>query len=235
MHKRLFVKLIAVVMALVLSMSVVTAYADQELSGPCTVEVITKDDEGKGLDGFKVALYQVAAVKDSGEYYITDEFKGSGFTIAQFTQAEVTDDMCYKLRKYALDKQLTPVGVNTTGADGMAKFENLEKGIYLFINTERTGTATTYYEFIPGVVYAPVVDDSGKVNYTSQAFPKIEKFTGEEPTPTPPPEDVPPQTGDSSRIELWNTLMYVSMGGVFLFGIFAVICGRKEDAEEDLA
>ena len=233
MHNKMLAKLLALVMALILSMSMaVSVYAAEGTEGPCTVEVITKDDEGNGLDGFKVALFQIAELKEDGSYSFTEDFKDAGYTIAQFTHGEVTDDMCRKLRDYAKSNELTPVGELVTDTEGETKFENLPKGIYLFINTERTGTASAYYEFIPGVVSAPVWGETG-ANFVSQAFPKIEKFTGEKPTPTPPPEDNPPQTGDSSNIDLWNRLMYCSIGGIFLFGVFAIICGRKEDAEED--
>ena len=180
------------------------------------IQIITLD-QSEAIEGFVVSLYQIAKADENGDYVIAQEFLDLGYSLEQLGQ-EITKDMAIGLKTYVERNTISPLEVVSTDEDGMAVFNELPQGIYLFINGNRNKAAAGYLEFTPGVLCIPKRIDHGYISYVVRAFPKIEKVK-DVTIPEPIVVDRPEKTGENLNWVIWIGMFLVSLSGVMLLGV----------------
>lgn len=174
---------------------------------------VNLNDLGTDFDGVKLTCYKVGVPLESNavEWALTEEFASSDVVFNSLETASDNINAASKLS--AMAKENNVAGI-TAEADenGVVKFENLDMGIYLIVQTDsaKYGLVNSF------LVSVPYENAEGNWVMDVETQTKGEHFA-----PTPPP----PQTGQESSN---NTLLIFICGvSVILIGIM-IFAGKRE-------
>lgn len=178
---------------------------------------LTMKYQGAAVPGGELTLYRVGEVSENDgnyDFVPTAEFSGCVTEFEDITSAALAK----QLADYA--KTDWAVAVKTADGNGRVKFEDLEQGLYLLVQTK---AAEGYEGIAPFLVSVPQYVD-GKYVYDVDAASKMETLQPEpeETTvPTSPPDDKLPQTGQLNwpvPVLICSGLLFLTLGWVLRFG-----------------
>lgn len=218
-----FAQCCALVLGIVLAFcALVPAVAHAEVVDTTKTGSITATfldpDTGKAVAGGEVEIYQVARVqKDNADlsFVFTDAWAGCGVSLGDLTDGELANKLFA-----AKPAGATALGKATAGSDGVVRFNGLELGVYLVVQTQ---AATGYKSIEPFVVSVPLQQGESWL-YNVDATPKMATLQTETPeTPEKPnvPEDAKPynpmpKTGDPA----WWGMVVLGAGlAVLMLGL----------------
>lgn len=181
MHRKLVCFLLMA--ALVMGLAVPCRAAEEQGS----IRISVPREEDRTYYG-AVTLYRVG-VPVSGGYRLGSGF-GGGFVEAKDIQSTA-------LIQWLAERVGTSDGYRVLDSWGCGEFRNLEKGLYLLVQTE---PAEGFYPFVPFLVQMP----SGE-QWDILTYPKMEEL----------PVEVP-RTGDGSGVQAYGIVMAVSGMGLML-------------------
>lgn len=194
-----------------------------DLDATNSISITLKDSNKNAVEGGEFELVEVAKVTLTDadlSYEFVNGFENCGVTLGDLSDSTLASQLEAKLASSAETSK------QTTDANGTLKFDNLECGLYLVINT---AAATGYEKVSSFIVSAPSKED-GKWVYDVDATPKMEVTTGNSPTPTPTPTPTAPpsipQTGQTN----WPIPVLI-IGGLLLF-TFGVLLKRGSRKDE---
>ena len=141
------------------------------------------------VTGAEFTIYKVGNIYVEGanvKYKLTDAFAPSGLSLTEIE----SEDLAEQLAKYAVENKIE--GEKAIAArDGTVRFEDLDTGLYLLV---QTATHPAYLPVCPFLVSVPMTADNGKDwLYQIEASPKAQK----DPDYVPPP---PFTEGDTTDI-----------------------------------
>lgn len=183
----------------------VPALADDELGLPDvtrtgSISVTVKDSRtSEPVAGGEITVYKVATVEATSTgyaYVYTDDFDGCGYSFSH-----IEDDVAQLAKSYQsyVKKQDITGTPQTVDANGQVHFNDLQAGLYLVVQTERSGAYTVLDPFI---VTIPMISDNAYV-YDVDATPKtgtvmqpLPPGTNDQPSPSP---DVPSSSPTPSQ------------------------------------
>ena len=141
---------------------------------PCSLTLTYSQNETVFPD-VAVSIYRVAQAYATGAFRLTGEFSGSSVNIYGVTSQQEWRDIADTLSSYIAANQLTPCRTETTDANGIAVFSELETGLYLVEQATalQNGTSCRFQRFM---VYLPTPVSNAN-QYDVIAKPK--------PVPTP--------------------------------------------------
>ena len=227
-YKTLYVFLLCV---LLLSISN-DAFAQSKGSVQLKASVDNNGNDYK-LSNTKFIMYQVGVYKN-GTGDLQADFADSGVTF-DFEDSSIQGSDAQKLEEYAKENQIQGTA-ETTNSNGEILFDNLDRGIYLFVQPEKTYLGNQAYQSEAFIVSVPGYYD-GQIIWNVVAEPK---FKNESipviVTRTPPVSEEPPsndepenhtstdhshtgkvKTGDDTNIFQWFLLMGTSALTVLLY------------------
>lgn len=181
MHRKLVCFLL--VAALAMGLAIPCRAAEEQGS----IRISVPREEDRTYYG-AVTLYRVG-VPVSGGYRLGSGF-GGGFV-------EAKDVQSIALIQWLAERVGTPDGYRVLDSWGCGEFRNLEKGLYLLVQTE---PAEGFYPFVPFLVQIP----SGE-QWDILTYPKMEELPAEL-----------PRTGDGSGVQAYSIVMAVSGMGLML-------------------
>jgi uncharacterized surface anchored protein len=130
---------IAVSVALLVSSVSLPAFAssviDRNRLGSITINLSAADFGGtESPAGVRFSIYQVAALSDSGKYYLTNDFLGSGLALEKLSTAYEASAASKELENYVSSKNISGITASTD-ANGTVSFHNLALGYYLVLQS----------------------------------------------------------------------------------------------------
>ena len=203
--------------------------------GSLTMKYVYNDSDA--VSGAEISLYRIAdiTVHEGDAQYKTLE----GYDSFEYAGVSVDALNNYAASQVEIAKQKAPDKTAVTDSEGKVVFDELDYGMYLVIETDRSGNATKYYNFAPFCINVPFPDIEetvyqGHWTYDVEVEPKteIEKIPDSstpDSTPTPPP-----QTGNDG-IEKHNYAFIYGVASVIfaLVTALAVIFIRRNDNDEE--
>ncbi len=219
--KKIWTKIVMILVVIGL-MNTLCASVFATESGSITVRTLEKKDTTKPIEGVQVTLYRIANLSDDNliRYNKTSEF--SGFT-GDLTWNTASD--CEKLatQLYEYAKNVNVQGSTMiTGKDGKVVYGNLNKGLYLVVQSGKK--LENYTAFIPGLIELPLYEDD-EYKYNVTMYPKIYgEQTPKPETPSPkPPSPKPPVPPDPYGMNQWPIPVFAISGCLCLIIGGAVI------------
>ena len=181
--------------------------------------------DGEAVPGGSLTLYWVGEVsQDDGNYSFvpTGDFTGWGSAFGALDSAEENARTAQSLKTFAQSQEPPISGIEKQiGKDGMAKFTNLEQGLYLLVQTQAAPGYSPVNPFLVSIPY----EVKGEYCYDVDAQAKMEL----EQLPKPPekPGGKLPQTGQLN----WPVPV-LAAAGLVLFGVgWAIRFRRKQDKD----
>ena len=216
-HSRLVRLVGCLVVALAALLAPVVALAAEDGSLTLVVEYESGGTTTR-ISGATAAAYRVADLDDGiNTYTLRDEFASLGVDFNLGMDAETMEATAEAAARIVQAGGIEGVSA-TSGADGVAAFGTLPKGVYLVVQTDATDVAAEYEDLTPFLISVPEVTAEGIV-YDVVAYPKVtpggtvpskdeeppDDHTGRvTPPPTPKtPKTNMPQTGDLANPALW--------------------------------
>ena len=137
-------------------------------------------DSGNGISGAKFSVYRVAEIQVNGADY-TFQYIGAYSSVSTdpSQQSNLNASLARELAQIAAGQQAT--AELTTGTDGSAKFENMDTGLYVVV---QTGTSGSYVQIDPFLVTIPMEDSNGALTYDVDTYPKHSNPSTQAPTET---------------------------------------------------
>ena len=165
-------------------------------------------------------MYQVGTYKNNS-WALVSEFAKSG-VIFDFEDSSAQAEAAKKLGKYVQDNGIQGIS-GKTNSDGEVMYRDLEKGVYLFVQTQ-------VYQSEPFIITVPGNYD-GQIIWNVTAEPKFKNESIPPITTNTPPVSEEPsgdnsshtpnvKTGDDTNVIMWLSLMGISL-------IIFSICKRK--------
>lgn len=177
---------------------------------------VTMALDGTPIPGGVLTLYRVAEESEHG-FVLTETFAVSGVSLEDIHSPE----SARLLADFAEEKELPgiPASVDDTG---VARFDGLERGLYLIVQSE---SAAGFCPINPFLVAIPEILD-GVYHYHIEAAPKL---SPEPPEPTEKPEEPElPQTGQLN----WPVPVLGGFGVICAGTGFWLCFGRKREEDE---
>ena len=169
-------------------MSTLRTSVRAEQSCSITVNTFNAQQTSIPIPGIQVTLFYIAGLStDSSVRYVnTPEF--IGFT-GRLSWSSTSDcaNLANQLSAYAEQQHIQGI-TQTTSEKGTTKFANLEKGLYLVVQSGKD--SKDYKMFIPSLMEVPFYD-SNEYIYDVNLYPKVEPKPTPTPTPTPKPTPTP--------------------------------------------
>ena len=202
--------LTAMLLAVVMTLSLVTVAAAEEAEGEMDPETfkgsitVTLERKNKPVKGVEVTLYQVGtgAVENNNWMFSlvdalvpTDGAPAEDLNGLKAAEVEaITEALAKRIRKLpAEEKDALTIAAKESDENGKIVFDELGAGVYLAVRTKLSG-----YEFAPALVYLPYGDETGWDDEIA-VNPKVSVNQGSDPKDPPenPPEipDEPPPSG----------------------------------------
>lgn len=187
------------------------------------------------LSNTEFTMYQVGTYKNNS-WVLKTEFAKSG-VIFDFEDSSAQAAAAKKLEKYVKDNRIQGKS-ETTNSNGEILYKDLEKGVYLFIQTHCTHLGNQIYQSEPFIITVPgeydsqvIWDVTAEPKFKNESIPAII-------TKTPPVSEEPDKgdtpvnhsgdsssshtkkvkTGDDTDIIIWLSLLGISI---------VVFCGWK--------
>lgn len=181
--------------------------------------------DGEAVPGGSLTLYRVGKVsQNDGNYSFvpTGDFTGWGSDFGALDSAEQSARTARSLIDFIQsNRDISPVERQKIGTDGMAKFSDLEQGLYLLVQTQAAPGYSPVNPFLVSIPY----EVKGEYCYDVDAQAKMEL----EQLPKPPekPGGKLPQTGQLN----WPVPVLAAAGlGLFAIG-WAIRFRRKQDKD----
>ena len=198
----------------------------------------TVEDEASvyNLSNTEFTMYQVGIYKKNS-WVLETEFAKSG-VIFDFDDSSAQAEAAKKLEKYVQDNNIKGMS-GKTNSEGEVMYRDLEKGVYLFVQTQKTQISNQVYQSEPFIITVPG-NYGGQIIWNVTAEPKFkneslpEKSTTSTETTEPHIQERKKKitkggkTGDNTKLYQWAVILLLSV----LVG--EVICCRKnrEDKQE---
>ena len=130
-----------------------------------------------------------------GKYTLRPNAEGYGIKIedVQADPEAAAKDLAGKVKDFDLRA--------TTNGQGIAVFRELPEGVYLMVETERSGDAANYEFSTPAIIQVPEFTGEG-ANYDITAYPKTSKPV-KPTTPNTPKTPTTVKTGDANNLYAW--------------------------------
>ena len=220
-HKRIYIYMIC--MALLLLTFPVSA-SDQ---GSILLKATAEDESTVyKLSNTEFMMYQVGTYKNHS-WVLKKEFAGSG-VVFDFEDSSAQAETANKLKKYVQDNNIKGMS-GKTNSDGEVMYRDLEKGVYLFVQTQKTQIGNQVYQSEPFIITVPGYYD-GQIIWDVTAEPKFKNESIPPITPNTPPVSEKPtgggnnsghttnvKTGDDTDIFMWLSLMGLSVAVFIIF------------------
>ena len=179
------------------------------------------------LSNTEFTMYQVGTYKNNS-WVLVSEFAKSG-VIFDFDDSSAQAEAAKKLEKYVQDNNIKGMS-GKTNSDGEVMYRDLEKGVYLFVQTQKTQIGNQVYQSEPFIITVPGNYD-GQIIWNVTAEPKFKNESIPPITTNTPPVSEEPsddnsshtpnvKTGDDTNVIMWLSLMGISL-------IIFSICKRK--------
>lgn len=195
------------VLLAVLSVQTAVAAPEQEAKPSLTIQA---HNGGKGIPGLEWSAYQVAEMPRNGEYTLTTAFAASGLDVESL-DGSTADEMgksAAKMVSFVRDNQIDADKTAETNKDGTARLEDMEKGLYLILQSDDRNP-DVLVKSQPFFVSLPMMKQiNGTLDWQAHvtAVPKLEiTVPGTEPTTSEPTTSEPttsePSTSEPSTSE----------------------------------
>lgn len=217
-------------------------YSDEEVEYGPYMEVLDDDRDcsldifynynDKAIAGVEVTAYKIADISVKGGSIqlelIDDIILGLDESIYNLDYKELLE-LANKIDYKSFDNNIYRSTI-TADKTGHVKFDNLEKGLYLLVQTEASGIASNYYKFDNFILSVPFGNEDGSWIYEVECYPKT--TTNLLPTPTP----YIPQTGDTGKELNYKTYANICMLlglSLLIMSIFIINITRKETYDRE--
>lgn len=224
-HKRIYICMISCMICIALHLLVIPVYASNH--GSILLKATAEDESTVyKLSNTEFMMYQVGTYKNDS-WVLKKEFAGSG-VVFDFEDSSAQAEAAKKLEKYVQDNSIKGIS-QKTNSDGEVMYKDLDKGVYLFIQTYSTHIGDQVYQSEPFILTVPGYYD-GQIIWDVTTEPKFKNESIPPITPNTPPVAEKPagggnnssyttnvKTGDDTDIFMWISLMGLS---VALFIIF---------------
>ena len=104
------------------------------------------------LSNTEFTMYQVGTYKNNS-WALVSEFAKSG-VIFDFDDSSAQAEAAKKLEKYVQDNNIKGMS-GKTNSDGEVMYRDLEKGVYLFVQTQKTQISNQVYQSEPFIITVP--------------------------------------------------------------------------------
>ena len=104
------------------------------------------------LSNTEFTMYQVGTYKNNS-WALVSEFAKSG-VIFDFDDSSDQAEAAKKLEKYVQDNNIKGMS-GKTNSDGEVMYRDLEKGVYLFVQTQKTQISNQVYQSEPFIITVP--------------------------------------------------------------------------------
>ena len=104
------------------------------------------------LSNIEFTMYQVGTYKNNS-WALVSEFAKSG-VIFDFDDSSAQAEAAKKLEKYVQDNNIKGMS-GKTNSDGEVMYRDLEKGVYLFVQTQKTQISNQVYQSEPFIITVP--------------------------------------------------------------------------------
>ena len=104
------------------------------------------------LSNTEFTMYQVGTYKNTS-WALVSEFAKSG-VIFDFDDSSAQAEAAKKLEKYVQDNNIKGMS-GKTNSDGEVMYRDLEKGVYLFVQTQKTQISNQVYQSEPFIITVP--------------------------------------------------------------------------------
>ena len=186
----------------------------------------TAEDESTvyKLSNTEFMMYQVGAYKNQS-WVLKKKFARAG-VVFDFEDSSAQAEAAKKLEKYVQDNNIKGMS-GKTNSDGEVMYRDLEKGVYLFVQTQ---ISNQVYQSEPFIITVPG-NYGGQIIWNVTAEPKFKNESIPPITTNTPPVSEEPSGDNSSRTpnvktgDDTNVIMWLSLMGISLI-IFS-ICKRK--------
>ncbi|MCD8118471.1 MAG: hypothetical protein LUE29_03085, partial [Lachnospiraceae bacterium] len=167
-------------------------FPDTNRTGSITLTL--KDSDGNIVAGGEISLYEVASLKiesGSAAYVLTDEFENCTVTL------NVTDtSLAGILAQYVEDYHVSGTS-EILGSDGTVKFDSLELGLYLVVQTVISDDGQTFNPFVVTVPFE--VDGEWEYEVDASPKPALVSFTDDQETEGSEETTNPEETTDTEE------------------------------------
>lgn len=169
------------------------------------------------------------------QFELADDFAGSGLSLDDLSAPGLVDELA-KVAGEPMDSQVT-------GEDGVVKFDKLNMGLYMVMQSGFT-EEMYFTRIMPFLVAVPMTSEDGEGwDYAIDASPKVVELprptASPEPTPKPEPTEKPTATPKPSEDDLPQTGMLrwpipvLGVGGLLLFSLGWALCFMKKGEKKD--
>lgn len=175
-NKRLFKRIFASVMVLLLTFSIGLPAAasmyepEKKGSFTLTIQETVSETEVKAISGVALKLYKVGnAVKKNGtvQFELDEALSATGVDLGDLTTAEKSVKAAEILATAVGSSSIVPQD-GISGEDGKVSFTNLEQGMYLIVE----GDPYSHIDVAPMLLSLPYMVDATNWLYDVQAYPK---------------------------------------------------------------
>jgi len=238
LKNKLNITVLFIAVLFITSLTNITAFANElpDLSIKGSLTISMKKD-GKTIAGGEFEIYRLAEIresKNSFKYAFTDDFKDCGLSLDNVESDKFVSDM----EKYIKSNNISGTR-KFVDSNGIAKFSQLEVGIYFIVQNEAAKDCSKAASF---AVSIPTFED-GKYNYEVCANPKFNISKSDNYTktttvkPSNPTDDKPSQPNDTNlpktgQLNLPIPILIVSGICMFVLGLIIRCSGRKEENEK---
>ncbi len=166
-HKRIYMCMASVMCMLLLLVPLPVSANDQ---GSILLKATVEDETTVyKLSNIEFTMYQVGTYKNNS-WALVSEFAKSG-VIFDFEDSSAQAEAAKKLGKYVQDNGIQGIS-GKTNSDGEVMYRDLEKGVYLFVQTQKTQIGNQVYQSEPFIITVPGNYD-GQIIWNVTAEPKF--------------------------------------------------------------
>ena len=224
-RKRIYMCMASVMCMLLLLIPLPVSANDQ---GSILLKATVEDEAAVyNLSNTEFTMYQVGIYKKNS-WVLETEFAKSG-VVFDFEDSSAQAEAAKKLGKYVQDNSIRGIS-GKTNSDGEVMYRDLEKGVYLFVQTQKTQISNQVYQSEPFIITVPGNYD-GQIIWNVTAEPKFKNESIPPITTNTPPVSEEPsgdnsshtpnvKTGDDTNVIMWLSLMGISL-------VIFSICKRK--------
>jgi len=170
------IKLLPLLCALLLTaLCFVQAATPLEPDAPASL-TLHYQQEGAVFPGLEIRAYRVAQAFPNGIFQLLVPYATYPVNIHNITQQSQWQFVAATLCAYIDADQLPPDRVAETDSQGIARFTQLQTGLYL-VRRAVGENASGIYEFKDFLVYVPTPQADGSYQYQVEAVPKCLRFT----------------------------------------------------------
>lgn len=171
----------------------VYAYEDVDTNKPVTLTVQFNNDVR--VEGMEFKAYKIATLDENIRFQFTSTYSGYGVAIPDTQDGYRA--LAETLSGYIARDGISPAQVEKTNANGIARFDNLEQGLYIILADRYKDPATGItYVASPSLVSLPNSTDGVSWEYEVIIVPKS--------TSIPPIPDTPGETIDINVLKVWT-------------------------------